>query len=309
MNERNLAVSLRPNSLSDFIGMEKILTQIRNQLDSGKIPTAYLFSGPSGCGKTSLARAINNTLEGDSVEINAADDTGVDYARQLGEDSQRRPLLGKYRVIILDECHQLTKAAQNALLKYVEDAPSSTIWIFCTTEPTKIIPTLRSRCLSFALSGFTRDQTSALVNRGLIHLGKEGMNYEDLVNTLVEEGITAPRTILMAVERFVGGMDPIGAALGSEISPTAIDIARATFKRDWKSAAALLSKVTPDEAMSIRITTAAYFKSCLLKAPQKGLTGAIFKFTDTIPFEPGLNLAQLCAIIYDICNPLSKGVL
>lgn len=302
---RNLSVDLRPATFDQFIGSNKIVQQIRSQLDSGRIPTAILLSGLSGTGKTTLSRCINNRLSGELVEINAADDTGVDAARLLGESSSFLPLLGAYKVIVLDEAHQLTKQAQNALLKHVEDAPASTIWILCTTEPSKIIPTLRGRCISYALQGLTTDQVALLVYRGLSHLNKKGMDgVEDFIKTLVEEGVTAPRSILMATERFVGGMDPLGAVFGSENTPAAFEIAKAVALQNWETVRAALSKVTNEEAMAIRAVTANYLKSMLLKDFGRGfsISSAIMELTKEIPFEGPLALADLSARLYRICE-------
>lgn len=308
MVERNLAVSMRPSKFNECIGNAAIINQIQTQLASGRVPTAYLFSGPPGIGKTTIARAIANQLNAELHEINAADDTGVDMVRGLGERIQYLPEPGKdMRVVVLDEAHQLTKAAQNALLKLVEDAPASTVWIFCTTEASKIIPTLRGRCISFTLQGLTKDQVSLLVYRGLTHLGKKGIeNVEAFIQALVDEGVTAPRAILMATERFIGGMDPLGAIFGTQDAPQAFEIARATFNQEWKKVSTGLAQATNDEAMAIRAVVVNYFKSVLLKGGtstrQALISKAILELTATIPFDGPLGLAELSARLYNICE-------
>lgn len=329
---RNLAVALRPQSFDQFIGSASIVNQIRSQLRGGSIPTAILLSGPSGCGKTTLARIINTELDGELLEANAADDTGVDAARALGESAQFRPQTGTKKVINVDECHQLTKQAQNALLKHVEDAPESTIWIFCTTEPSKIIPTLRGRCVSFTLAGLTGDQVRALVCRAFNHLGYQTYQKHDAAKTivwhvgipflgktlyreikdeevaefiknLVRENVTSPRAILMATERFIGGMDPLGAIFGTQDAPQAFEIARAAAKGDWKSVRLALSKAGADEAMAIRAVVVNYFKSILLNEGGDVHSTAILELTATVPFDGPLGLAELSSRLYRICKP------
>jgi DNA polymerase-3 subunit gamma/tau len=301
---RNLAVDLRPGSLEEFIGSANVINQVRSFLGSGRIPTAILLSGPTGCGKTTLARCITKALGGEAIEANAADDTGVDAARQLGEQAYHRALMGTYKVIILDEAHQLTKQAQNALLKHVEDAPPTTVWIFCTTEPSKLLPTLRGRCLSFTLGGLSTPEVRELVRRALNHLGKQyGDNTEAFVATLASNSIFAPRSILGAVERFVAGADPLGAIFGSQDTPVAFEIARATYKQDWETVRTLLAQATTEDAMTIRIVCVNYFKSALLKhASVRFNSDAILELTQSIPAIDVFGLAELSVRLYNICK-------
>jgi DNA polymerase-3 subunit gamma/tau len=303
--QRNLAVELRPHSFDEFIGSAQIINQIRSELSHQRIPTAILLSGPTGCGKTTLARCISQALHGDLTEANAADDTGVDAARDLGERSQYRPLddATPYKVILLDEAHQLTKQAQNALLKYVEDAPPTTVWILSTTEPTKIIPTLRGRCLSFALQGLAPDGVALLVYRGLSHLGAKSEKTEEFIATLVRENITCGRAVLMATERFAGGMDPLGAVFGTQDAPQAFEIARAVVKADWITVSTALSKITTEEAYAVRMVVVNYMKAVLLKGSgtPAWIAEAIRDLT-AISFDNPLGLADLCGRLYTICR-------
>lgn len=305
---RNLAVDLRPQSFKEYIGSVAIVNQIRSQLDSGHIPTAILLSGSTGCGKTTLARCISESVNGELVEINAAHETGVDAARELGESAAFRPLMGKFKVIVLDEAHQLTKQAQIALLKHVEDAAPSTIWIFCTTEPSKLLPTLRGRCLSYALGNLKAEETGRLVHRAFNHLKKEiNEKTKEFIETLVRENITSPRAILMATEQFVGGMDPLACIIGTQDSPEAFEIARATYKQDWKDVRVRLAKATAEEAMTIRIVCVNYLKSALLKDNDTTFNrDAILELTKTIPFDGPLCLAELSCRLYNICVQLDR---
>ena len=161
----------RPAKFADVIGQEHVTTPLARALESDRIHHAYLFTGPRGCGKTSsariMARSINceqgptatpcGTCQScidlapngpgsiDVIEIDAATYRGIDDAKELRERAIYAPVSSRYKVYIIDEAHQLTKDAFNVLLKLVEEPPPHLKFIFATTEPDKIIPTLRSR--------------------------------------------------------------------------------------------------------------------------------------------------------------------
>jgi DNA polymerase-3 subunit gamma/tau len=161
----------RPSIFADVIGQEHVTTPLSNALESGKIHHAYLFSGPRGCGKTSSARIMARSLNCekgptpnpcgacqsckdlvangpgslDVIELDAATHGLVDDARDLRDKAFFAPVSSRYKIYIIDEAHQLGPGAANALLKVVEEPPSHVLFIFATTEPDKLISTIRSR--------------------------------------------------------------------------------------------------------------------------------------------------------------------
>jgi DNA polymerase-3 subunit gamma/tau len=161
----------RPSVFADVIGQEHVTVPLSNALESGKTHHAYLFSGPRGCGKTSSARIMARSLNCekgptpnpcgecqsckdlvangpgslDVIEIDAATHGLVDDARDLRDKAFFAPVQSKYKIYIIDEAHQLGTGAANALLKVVEEPPAHVIFIFATTEPEKLISTIRSR--------------------------------------------------------------------------------------------------------------------------------------------------------------------
>lgn len=141
----SLATSYRPQTFDDVIGQPEAVLACRNL---GK-PQAIMFTGSSGCGKTTLARIVARHTYGceKPEEINGSDCTGVDDWRAIVEAQSFRSIDGKPRVIIVDECHFLSKSSWSSLLKPMEDAPSDWHWIFCTSELTKVPPANRNRCL------------------------------------------------------------------------------------------------------------------------------------------------------------------
>ena len=156
----------RPQRLADVVGQEPVVQTLRYAIEKGKVAHAYLFCGPRGTGKTStgriLAKAVNcvNQVQGepcnecqmcksitdgkslDIIEIDAASNRGIDEVRSLREKVNYAPGSARYKVYIIDEAHMLTEAASNALLKKLDEPTPQVIFIFATTEPQKMLPTI-----------------------------------------------------------------------------------------------------------------------------------------------------------------------
>ncbi len=165
----------RPKTFAELVGQEAIATTLTNAIRSAKIATAYLFTGPRGTGKTSSARILAKSLnclsspvptaepcgvcdacQGiskgyavDVIEIDAASNTGVDNIREIIERAQFAPVQCRYKVYVIDECHMLSTAAFNALLKTLEEPPKHVVFVLATTDPQRVLPTIISRCQRF----------------------------------------------------------------------------------------------------------------------------------------------------------------
>ena len=186
MSYQVFARKWRPQSFDEIVGQEHITQTLKNSIQSGKIAHAYLFSGPRGVGKTSCARifakslncqeaptinpcgkcsACNEITEGrslDVIEIDGASNRGIDEIRTLRENVKFSPVLGKYKIYIIDEVHMLTQDAFNALLKTLEEPPEHVKFIFATTHPNKVLPTILSRCQRFE---FNRISTLKIISQ------------------------------------------------------------------------------------------------------------------------------------------------
>ncbi len=187
----NLALyrKYRPQTFSEVTGQDDIVKTLSNALATNRVAHAYLFCGPRGVGKTTTARvlaravncldrkgaepcnkcanclAISENRAMDIIEIDAASNRGIDEARELREGIKFAPSQLKYKVIIIDECHQLTKDAANALLKTLEEPPKHAIFILATTEFHKMISTITSRCQRFDFKKPTVAEISAKLER------------------------------------------------------------------------------------------------------------------------------------------------
>ena len=204
----------RPSVFADVIGQEHVTVPLSNALTSGKTHHAYLFSGPRGCGKTSSARIMARSLnceQGptptpcglcqsckdlvangpgslDVIELDAATHGLVDDARDLRDKAFFAPVQSRYKIYIIDEAHQLGPGAANALLKVVEEPPPHVIFIFATTEPEKLISTIRSR---------THHYPFRLVPPGIL--------AEHMEKICKEEGATVDKGVIPLVVRASGG--------------------------------------------------------------------------------------------------------
>ncbi len=148
----------RPQNWDEVIGQEHVVRTLTNALKLGRVSHAYLFSGPRGTGKTTIARLLAKSVGCvglDLIEIDAASNRGIDEIRQLRDGIKFAPTVGKYKVFIIDEVHQLTKEAFNALLKTLEEPPAHAIFILATTEVHKVPETILSRVQQFAFRRLT----------------------------------------------------------------------------------------------------------------------------------------------------------
>lgn len=152
---KSLAVRYRPQEFSEVVGQSIITAILDKAINSACFSNVMLFAGPSGTGKTTLARIVAKKINkglGEPVEIDAASNNGVDNVRAIIDSANKRALVGEYKIIILDECHMLTKESWNAFLKCIEDCPKYTIFIFCTTEVNKVPNTILNRVQRYTLS-------------------------------------------------------------------------------------------------------------------------------------------------------------
>jgi DNA polymerase III delta prime subunit len=284
--QRVLALSLRPKYLKDLVGQTELIESLTVQLKSGRIPHFFILSGPVGCGKTTLARIIALILQlnrddinelsdedwskykaYDIKEINAANKNGVDDMRELVEGMKYRPMApSNAKVVILDEAHQLTAAAQNALITETEDVSEFVYYIFCTSAINKIIPALLRRAYVVTPKPLSRIAIIELLEKAQEHIAIE-MEIEDLINALVENEVTSPGLVLQAAEKFFCGIPAIECVTRMDASKfDSMAICRAVASGNWTTTAGLCKDVVKADTYMLRACIAGYLKAILLKS-------------------------------------------
>ena len=173
----------RPEALDKVIGQTAVTKSLGYLLQQGKPPHAILLSGPSGVGKTTIARIFSKEVEATLVEVDGATYTGIDSMRTLTESLQYKPLhtTAKTRCIIIDECHALSRASWQSLLKSVEEPPNHVFFCFCTTEIDKVPKTIVTRCQHYPLqlvsSGVLEKHIIRIAKKEGIKLNSDSFSY------------------------------------------------------------------------------------------------------------------------------------
>ena len=176
----SLSVKYRPHEFDDVCGQASIVKILRRQIELTEFKNAYLFCGASGCGKTTIARIFADKINqgvGSPIEIDGASNNGVENIKTIIRAAQERSIDSKYKIYIIDECHALTSQAWQAFLKCIEEPPTYTIFIFCTTDPQKIPETIKNRVQRFT---FNRLSVDIIKNRLAYICREEGFtNFEE----------------------------------------------------------------------------------------------------------------------------------
>jgi DNA polymerase III gamma/tau subunit len=300
-NKDVLYLKYRPKVLDEIIGNEDILSVLKSQLNGEHpMPRSILLHGPTGCGKTTLGRIIANTLGAkgsDLTEIDSADFRGIDTIRDIRKQSAYKPLESSCRVWILDEVHRLTGDAQSALLKALEDTPSHIYYILCTTDPQKLLPTIRGRCSQLQVRPLT-DREMKILLRRVVKAEEEALSKE-IYEQIIQDSLGHPRNALQILAQVLSVKEDKRLKVAkktAEIQSKTIELCRVLVGREpWKKVANILKGLKDEDVEQIRRAVLGYCQAVLLGSEMQndGVAGIMEEFIE--PFFnsgfPGLVLA------------------
>ena len=272
--------SYRPETFDTLIGQEHIVKVLKSQIESGTTGHAYIFCGTRGTGKTTtarlLAKALNCTHDSkkpcgecenckaiaagnfiDVVEMDAASNNGVDDIRDLREEVNFPPAVGKTKVYIIDEAHMLSGAAANAFLKTLEEPPANTVFILATTEPNKLPATILSRCIRL---DFKRVPEGVLEKRFKEICAEIGVDIDaDALALIASNADGSVRDGLSLLDRCVSGMqkvtrDDVLFLLGMASIESFLGLTDAVLKKDSGKALQILADILAEGKEALQIT-------------------------------------------------------
>lgn len=304
----SLHLSYRPDDLDEFLGSETAIKALESKLNSEEKPHSFLITGPSGCGKTTLGRIIARKVGAllkeehplnsrNYKEMDSADFRGIDTVRSIRQQIRMSPIGGAdSRAWLLDECHQLTKDAQEALLKALEHPPNHIYFILATTEPDKLKDTLKRRCQHFQVSPFSEDLMEEFLKD--IVESEEKKVPDSVIEQITDSSVGSPGKALIILNKIID-LPPKDMKEEIEVVSRqlnqAIDLCRAIIKKEkWKKITAILKDLQKEDPEGIRRMVLKYCSSILLKKEDSGAYLVMDAFRDPFYDSPYEKLVLAC---------------
>ncbi len=290
-----LHIVYRPRTFDEYIGNEVMIKSVKSAL---KRTQTYLFFGSRGCGKTTLARLIAHELKinkNDIYEIDAADKTSVDDARQLKSTVSLAPLSGDKKIYIIDECHRLSANAMDSLLKVLEEPPKHCYFILCTTDPDKVSATIKSRAKAYEVKPLTDENALELIN-WICHEESIKLN-KTIKEAIINECKGIPREIIITLDSIRDIDNPDEAIQLIQVNkenPKIIDLCRALLKKEKWSEIGKILKDLKDEPESVRYAVLGYMSSVLLNNGNGQAAFVISCFSESFIYSKKAGLILAC---------------
>ena len=260
----------RPQTLEDIVGNVATVAAVQADFTKKDKPHAVLLHGPTGTGKTTIGRIIArmlNCTDSDFHEVDSADFRGIDTIRDIRRSSTFKSMTGDSRVWLLDETHKLSSDAQSALLKALEDPPPHVYYILCTTDPQKLLPTIRGRCAQYQLTVLNDKEMFRLL-RKIVKEENEQLE-EEVYDQIIIDAQGHPRNALQILDQVLGVDEALRletAQRTGERQSATIELCRALLNHErWKKVAEILSGLKDEEPETVRRGVLGYCNAVLLK--------------------------------------------
>lgn len=323
----------RPKDFTEVAGQKHITQTLQNALANDKVAHAYLFSGPRGTGKTSIAKILAKALNcveaptenpcnvcenclgiqdgsiSDVIEIDAASNNGVDEIRELRDKVKYLPGYVKYKVYIIDEVHMLSQGAFNALLKTLEEPPAHVVFILCTTELQKVLPTIQSRCQRFDFKAISTvdiiSKLNEIVEKEQIEIDQDAIKQ---IATYAEGGLRDAISLLDQVYSYSLGkidLEDVNQICGAVSLETQINLAKALLNLDSTQAISLLNDLISQgkEVKKITLNLIEFFRDALMYTNIKKIDETSLLFTNNDFQDLANNISNRKAFyIIDVLN-------
>lgn len=266
----SLYLKYRPTSLDEIFGNEIVKESLIKALQGKDCPHAFLLHGFKGCGKTTIGRIIAKELncsESDFHELDSADFRGIDTIREIRKRCQLMAMQGDVIVWLLDECHQISKDGQHALLKLLEDTPKHVYLILCTTDPQKLLLTIRDRCMQLEVKPLSEKQMIRLLHK-IVHSENERLDKE-IYEQIIQDSLCHPRAALQILDQVLSVSPDLRLKVAekqAERQNQSIELCRALLQNTgWKKVQNILNGLKNEEPETIRRMVLGYCQAVLLK--------------------------------------------
>lgn len=259
----------RPAELEEVYGNSSLKESLITAIEAEALSHTILLSGPSGCGKTTIARILADTLGtvDDIRELNISDTRGIEMARRIREMCRFKPLRSAARVVILNECHKATNEFQNAMLELLEEPPDHTYFILCTTEPEKLLKTVRNRCVEYKVESLSVQHLQDLITE--VAEAEEGEISTKVIRRIAQHAEGSARAALtileavLAIEGESAQLEIVDSASAFEEFDIKFVCRTILNNGPWREVAKRLKDFN-GEAESVRRAMLGYFSAVLL---------------------------------------------
>ncbi len=296
-----LYLKYRPETFDEIVGNEDVVQVLKSHLENKSkqpLPHSMLFHGPTGCGKTTLGRIVAREIGAKGIdlqEVDVADFRGIETVRDIRRQSAYKSLEGECRVWILDEAHKLTGDAQTALLKALEDTPEHVYYILCTTDPQKLIATIKGRCAQFQVNPLS-DKEMKLLLRKVVKSEEESIQKE-VYDQIVQDSLGHPRNALQILSQVLSVDEDKRIHIAKQAAETqskVIELCRALLEGNpWKKISNILKGLKEEDPEKVRRAVLGYCQSVLLSGDNTAAAMVMEEFIE--PFYnsgfPGLTFA------------------